>query len=449
MPTITANGRFRQLGRHVVQALAGILAGLGIGGSVAHADAPTSRPAAVDYRIVQLSSDPYVRAVMNARGQVAFNTSASPPSRVMFFDGHRFRDFGALGGSSATVAALNKQGQIAFNVERRGVNRAMFYDGRRVLDIGTLGGPGANAAALNELGQVAGTASVDAEGAILHPYRWSRSTGMVDIGPVGLGNVRVSGINNRGQVIGNAEFPGSEGPQVHGFFWSPRSGVLDMGVIGDFSVAGMINDMGTVIGYGGTGLLHIQAFRWTRTGGIGDMGTLPDEYTWSTWINRAGLITGGTPFVAGGKAHPFVYTPGRGLLDLGVGQADRGAALKINEHGMVIGHLVWELESRHGFVWTRDMGLVEFGAGDRSVQSEASDVNNHGQVVGAIGQRAFVWTRDRGMVDLNTVLANAPPGLELQVALQIADSGAILARADSGTYLLLPRGGSHRPRATP
>jgi probable HAF family extracellular repeat protein len=162
-------------------------------------------------------------------------------------------------------------------------------------------------------------------------------------------------------------------------------------------------------------------------------------------INRAGQVVGATPFVDQAQPHPFLWTPGQGLLDLGVGTAARGAATEVNDHGMVIGYLFKDFILAHGFIWTRETGLIEIGAGFPTLTTFASDVNNCGQVVGSLGTRAFIWTRNQGFIDLNTLAAGGPAGLVLDGASAISENGAILATASSGLYLLVPREGQHRP----
>lgn len=445
MRIIIALQFIRYLGRHAPRGLCCLLIVFGIGNSVALAGVPAGTPAASSYRIVRLTSDRYAVAVMNARGQVAFHVERDGRSKAMFYDGHRLRDFGSLGGTSATVAALNNRGQIAFNVLRNGGQRAMFYCGRRVHELGTLGGRYATAAAMNEHGQVAGTSSISADGAIVHPYRWSTATGMTDLGRAGLGDAVVVAINNRGQVAGHATYPGGEWPERHGFFWSRQTGIVDIGVLGDFSIPGAMNDAGTIVGYAGSGPYDILAFRWTREGGISDMGTLPHEFTWAVHINRAGQVVGASPFRPQDQPHPFLWTPGQGLLDLGVGTAARGAGTEVNAHGMVIGYLFKDFILSHGFIWTRETGLIEIGAGSPLLQTAANDVNDRGQVVGSTGGRAFIWTRAQDFIDLNTLTVDAPAGLVLDNATAISESGAILATAQSGLYLLVPREGPRRP----
>ncbi|HBI69652.1 MAG TPA: hypothetical protein DDZ22_11730 [Massilia sp.] len=55
--------------------------------------------------------------------------------------------------------------------------------------------------------------------------------------------------------------------------------------------------------------------------------------------------------------------------------------------------------------------------------------------------RAFVWSASGGMLDLNRALHRTPPGLVLEQALSINDSGIIVANSNAGLVLLKPGGG--------
>ena len=78
--------------------------------------------------------------------------------------------------------------------------------------------------------------------------------------------------------------------------------------------------------------------------------------------------------------------------------------------------------------------------------SVARDVNARGQIVGfaenrAGAMRAFVWSAPGGMLELNRYLRHAPPGLVLEHAMAISDSGAIVATSNAGLVLLRPDDG--------
>jgi len=349
-----------------------------------------------------------------------------------------------------TFVDINATGQVAFTEYAGGISRAKFFDGRSVRDIGTLGGPGAVTRAVNDLGQVAGTSTVNAAGTLNHAYRWSRQTGMVDLGRRLPGESNGEDINNLGQLTGGAVF--SPGQARHGFLWTPETRtVVDIGTIDLSSYGSALNDAGTITGL--TGGDTIRAFRWTRREGMRIITPIGNEFTTANDINAAGHIVGAAVLTASPSpsVHAFLWTPREGLIDLGAGFANRTIAEKINDSDMVIGNVRDFVEFPHGFVWTRETGVTEIGAGQPRTVTGTADLNNRGQVVGGFGTRAYVWTRARGVVDLNTVLRAAPAGLVLQGARAISDNGAIVAQGNTGMVLLVPgpASGSEAPVVGP
>lgn len=317
---------------------------------------------------------------------------------------------------------INARGQLVFTEYFNNVPRAKFYDGTVVRDIGTLGGPSATAAALNDLGQVVGSASVDAAGTLFRAYRWSRRTGMIDLGGPRRGGSSGNDINNRGQVTGGAMFGPPNAPYQRAFIWSPETGMISIGALDLYSYGTVINDAGTIGGI--TGGAMLRAFRWNRRDGMRIIAPLNNEFNTANDINAAGYIVGGTSFNAALPVHAYVSPPREGPIDLGTGFSDRTVAIKINDRGMVIGNVRDFVEFPHGFVWTRETGVIEIGAGSSELVTSTADLNELGQVVGSFGDRAIVWTRSQGIVDLNTRLRAAPDELVLRNALAISD-GAV------------------------
>lgn len=354
---------------------------------------------------------------------------------------------------SAFTGFINARGQVAFTEQVGGVERAKFYDGNTVRDIGTLGGSSAAVSAINDLGQVTGGATVDATGSITHAYRWSQATGMVDLSRPGQGFSNGIDINNKGEVTGTAVFNAASDSPGHAFLWRPRTLMQDLGSFGGVSVGRALNDAGTVVGISEVangGPFSAVAFRWTRAEGIQPLGTFPGPFTTALDINRAGHIVGATPFVpnADNLAHAFLWTPQEGLLDLGTGSGERSTATRLNDTGLVIGNIVGLPLTFHGFIWSRATGLIEIGQGLPETFTSAVGLNNRGQVVGGFDNRAYVWTRSEGIVDLNTRPLHAPAGLVLLEGRDINDSGAIVARANTGLVLLVPQA-AHGSRAAP
>lgn len=338
-------------------------------------------------------------------------------------------------------ADINAKGQVAFTEYNNGAPRARFFDGYTIRDLGTLGGPTASVAALNDLGQVTGSASVTADGRIFHAYRWSQSTGMTDLTSSMRANSQGADVNSKGQVAGTVNGTG-QGLLSHGFFWSTQTGLLNIGQLDAYSRVSAMNDNGTIVGYGGADSPNgVRAFRWTRAEGIQDIGTLPDEFTLASDVNNREHIVGATPFrnvPFPSYAHAFIWIPGEGFRDLGTGTGTRSTAAKINENDMVIGHVINFGILYHGFVWTRESGLLEIGANRPDLETFVGDLNNHDQVVGGFGPWAFIWTRATGVVDLNTRLVGAPQGLVLRGGQAISDKGLIVASSNQGLFLLVP-----------
>jgi len=266
---------------------------------------------------------------------------------------------------------------------------------------------------------------------------------MVDLQRPGQDQVysAATGINNKGQVIGDAN--------NNAFRWSPRTGMQNLVSLGFDAEANAINDAGTVVGRALTpdsfdNPLYTPV-RWTEPDRILALASAGYLALGAQDINAAGHIVGSTflesaPF---GPDHAFLWTPQKGLIDLGTGSGDFSDASRINDKGMVIGGLgvVAPTFFFRGFVWTRETGIIEIGA-PNVLYSRAKDLNNLGQVVGSIEDRAYVWTRAEGVVDLNTRIPNAPPGMELWLAMAISDNGSILASANTGLVLLVPQASS-------
>ena len=327
--------------------------------------------------------------------------------------------------------AINAKGQVAFT-EFTNVSRARFYDGNTFHDIG---GPDTDAQALNDRGQVTGR-SQD------RTFRWSLATGLVNLDTSPQGSSFGLAINEKGQIAGEALLD-VERNQHYAVLWPSRTGLVNLGNLGGRSRALALNESGTVVGFSrtGPGLDNTMsiAFRWTAAEGMRPLGTLPSAASQANDVNEAEYIVGATPLVPGGPEHAFLWTPKTGLHDLGTGTGIRSNATHINDKGTVIGNIVGRMSGAfftHGFVWTREHGLIEIGLGLFS--ANANDVNAHGQVVGRIDSSAYVWTRATGVVDLNTRISDAPPGFRAFEARVISDNGSIVANSNAGLVLLVP-----------
>src|SRR4030095_6747286 len=99
-----------------------------------------------------------------------------------------------------------------------------------------------------------------------HAFRWSRRSGMIDIGVPGLARWAEK-ISANDDAIGQGYT--SAGTR-HGFVWTRRDGAIDLGTLGgDSSYATSMNDSGMVVGGSWTsGNLIWRAFVWSRPSGM-------------------------------------------------------------------------------------------------------------------------------------------------------------------------------------
>lgn len=182
-------------------------------------------------------------------------------------------------------------------------------------DLGTLGNPSSRsqAFAINGLPQVVGE-SQTALG-FVHAFRWSRADGMVDLGTLGGSLSTAHDINAKGQVVGLSQV--ADGGEVHAFLWSEgTSGMVDLGTLGlsyVFSKANGVNGSGLVVGMsGGTSAATTHAFLWKSGTGMQNLNDLIDpssrwtlEEAWD--INDCGRIVG--EGFHNGTRRAFLLTP--------------------------------------------------------------------------------------------------------------------------------------------
>lgn len=344
-------------------------------------------------------------------------------------------------GLLATLPRINAGGQVAFSMQADAGAAGYFYDGSSVRDIGTLGGE-TLANDLNDLGQVTGS-SVTA-GGVQHAFVWRAGAGMLDIGtPTGGGESSGTAINRHGVVTGGsyADF------LPRAFRWSAASGNESLGALtpglGSASFAGALNDAGLIAGSSATADGSRHAFAWTRSSGMVDIDTLNSYDALVVAVGANGEVAGNhIPSLDAIEYRPFLWTRAGGMRDLGTAGGSAAFVTAMTPGLHIAGLINFGDDVQRAMSWTRSSGMRNLGTlGGAS--SRADGVNAAGQIVGfaetrAGDWRAFVWTARQGMLDLNRYLRRAPPGLVLDDALAINDSGAIVATSNAGLVLLRP-----------
>jgi probable HAF family extracellular repeat protein len=188
-----------------------------------------------------------------------------------------------------------------------------------------LGGPDAQATGINERGQVIGNSYTNSTPnpstglPTLDPFFWENGT-MQDIGSLGGVFGFVTALNNRGQVLGRSSIasdPGacsgfeSTNPDCHAFLWDQGTLIdLTTSTIGAILLgAGAINDAGEIVGGATFPDGSLDAFVW-RNGVAIDLGNLGDAASIAFAINSHSQVVGGTFLPNGFHSRAFLWGNG-------------------------------------------------------------------------------------------------------------------------------------------
>jgi len=340
-------------------------------------------------------------------------------------------------------------------------------------DIGNLGGGSASVSATSGdfvVGSSILGNAVDAYGSpVVHAFVWSASTHtMMDIGAILPNAVRSSAtsVNSHGEVVGLYYSP--DYSSLNGFYWSQATGPVTIGPVsrnnGGANV--LINEDGVVASIDG----DQQVFRWTRTGGIQNLGATGDGDAYVTGINIHGDIVGNSGSDSGGYLHSFfapgsassltlLSSPGLTAPPAPWGGINTGAVdiqvNGINDSGVVVGSYfdfgyIYSgydisqggffnagVHNSHAFKWTSTGGFTDIGNlgvsyltsnSPATFWASANAINNSGMIVGVASSPAgpygaFVYDPTTGHM---TQLASTNVGDAGASATGINDDGVIV-----------------------
>jgi probable HAF family extracellular repeat protein len=263
-------------------------------------------------------------------GDLCFNNPFATQMLAFIWQGGTPQKLGTLGGPDSCAYYLNQGGQVAgMSFTNSIINPStgfptthpFVWNGKRMLDVGSLGGTlalGASVVPLNDRGEMVGFSNLAGD-ATAHPFLWTKSKGIVDLGTLGGDNGSADSINNAGMIVGAADLPGS---QTHdAFLWTKKVGMQDLGTQdGDpCSHAISINSSGQIVGGSTDCSNFLHAFLWENGGPMIDLNNFVPPgsgvtLTEATFINDNGWISV-QAVLANGDNHAALLIPCNGHSD--------------------------------------------------------------------------------------------------------------------------------------
>ncbi|BBD64771.1 hypothetical protein NIES4072_15650 [Nostoc commune NIES-4072] len=253
-------------------------------------------------------------------------------------------------------------------------------------DLGTLGGNSSTGYAINDFGQVVGESKKSVYGSD-YAFLWSDATGMQNLGTLGGESSVAYAINNLGQVVGSAET--KEG-DFHAFFYNGSGGLQDLTTLAGLSSARDINDSGQIVGSAQTQSGQNHPFLYSRSGGLQDLGTLGGDEGVAYAINNLGQVVGRADIGAtfepddpeegpSNVSHAFFYSGSGTLQDLGTLGGPNSEATDINDFGQIVGNAGSPFFYSDGKMSNLN-DLIPANSG--WLLGSADGINNSGQIVG-------------------------------------------------------------------
>jgi probable HAF family extracellular repeat protein len=306
---------------------------------------------------------------------------------------YSFFKLGALEGRKfGDAEAINARGQtVGVTVyEDNTGNLAFLWDWGSMTSVGTLGGPTSYAWDINDCGEIVGQSKTSAN----HTHGFLVKQGrMIDLGTLGGKSSAAYGINNCGETVGissvGTNFLRGGLKALH---WQDGEMIDLESLSGGPSAAWDINNSCQIVGYSTTTSGEMHACLWDGNKII-DLGTLGGTSSVASRINERGQIVG----VIDPKKdeHAFLWQNGT-MIDLG-----EGVASDVNDHGQIVGFYwagdeLWK--TQHACLWQDGATTPEYlGVGGMNVDSAANGINNRGMIVGSIDTsenhpQVVLWT---------------------------------------------------------
>lgn len=318
------------------------------------------------------------------------------------------------------------------------------------VDLGTLGG---SASVANGIYPVQG-ADVTVGGANVfsdayqHAFYTNALGYIEDLGSlIGVyGNSFAAGVSFRAGITGTSDQVIDVYGDIasHAFYISSiRLGMLDLGTNGGTLAGGNATQAKTVVGASTvTGDVAYCGFSWTQAGGMINLNTLANDLclngynSYAIGISTNAAVAVGNSDAPDGSTHAVAWgltTVPPTIYDLSTLGGSYAQADAINESGLVVGFSSLPGDAQIDAITCSGAPAVCSDIGNLGGSyAQANGVNDSGVVVGESNitgdtdVHAFVWTSGSGMVDLNTLLPEGSPFIELNSANFIAPDGTIV-----------------------
>lgn len=346
-----------------------------------------------------------------------------------------------LGPDSGGTALLNERGQAAFNSFNYYGGTNGYFDGDRIREIGTLGGSYTEISAMNNQGVVVGSSEDGAEHSNVLGFTWTAAGGMRAL--PGTSVASAEAINDLNYIAGlNAE----AGISARAVRWNPGGGITPLGPRPtSLSEASAINQLNVATGFADSASGIINATLWDASGKPTNLGTLGGSRAFGMHINAHTEVAGRSDITGNTREIGFFWRRLGGMLPIDGGGPLTDVA-DLNDRTEAVGYTLRSDERLVAYKWTPTSGLTQLPSLSFR-DTVASDINNGGDIVGSaqlpVGQgyaasRAVRWGGVTAPVDLNTRLYRAPAGLIVHSGHAINDAGVILANSNAGLVMLRP-----------
>ena len=270
-----------------------------------------------------------------------------------------------------------------------------------------------------------GSAAGMASGNLDQPLQWFTSSGGTANLLATAGSATLTGMNDRGALVGEAYNPGS-----HALAVKIENG--EMKPLGDFgygSTANAINNAGVAVGNAVVGnYRHAAVF---QDGTATDIGTLGGDYSSARDINDAGVVVGSAQTSTSGS-RAFMYQNGV-MSDLGASGGHYSVAQRVNARNDVLGFTMMEDYSTVPFLYANGV-MTNLGA---RIPGWAADLNDSGKIVGSTDAGGFLY-HDGKLTDLDALIDPALGWTVTQAyAINNSDEIAVQVCGSSGCDLAM------------